>query len=227
MNLSQNKKSPYFNDFQKSWETKTKTLGPLRDNQSLRKPLELLKGKKRKKLRSRRLRTNNPPLSNRKGWWVKMPRRTKIKKYQKVSSEILEKQMREQKAQGVIQARFTLTNTHLNLQTFEGQTLLKTSAGCVKNVKKSTPFANFILGETFGKKCLKMGFKYIYFNAQGSSRSRKTVFKGISKSGVKFVRVSLQACIPHNGCRPPRLRRLLFEVIVFYLIVLITKYKVN
>lgn len=199
-------KTPFFKDSRKSWEEKGFSLNKRRQAQKQLKPL--VKKKSFRNIRrvfNRHLRTNYTPFSFNRSWRITLPRKEQF--LQTGTKDVLTVS-KAKKAQAVINARFTLNNTHLNLRSFEGENLLKRSAGFLKGVKKSTPFANFLLGETFGQMCKKKGFRYVYFSSEGSSKNKKTLFKGLTSSGLKFVRVSLHTRLPHNGCRPRRARRL-------------------
>ena len=117
-------------------------------------------------------------------------------------------QSSRQEAQAILHARFSLGNTHLNLRNPEGETILHFSAGALKSWKKTSPVANYSLAQHCGQLALKKGIRRVSFESHGLSRHRKLFFKGLKDSGLKILRITLNPRLPHNGCRPPKKRRL-------------------
>lgn len=117
-------------------------------------------------------------------------------------------QAQKNEVQAILHARFSLGNTHLNLRNLNGETILHFSAGAMKSWKKSSPVANYVLAQKCGQLALKKGIRRVFFESHGLSRHRKIFFKGLKDSGLKILRITLNPRLPHNGCRPPKKRRL-------------------
>lgn len=184
--------------FKKRWEEKKRTSSLRRKNQ--------LEAKKLRKDLAFAKRTPYAPLTESSRWTsedelsFQLPTKLWQKGDRKPASNL--------EAEGILHAHFSLGNTHLNLRNFKGETILHSSAGAMKAWKKSSPVANYLLAHQSGQLALKKGIRRVIFESNGISRQRKIFFKGLKDSGLKILRIRLNPRLPHNGCRPPKKRRL-------------------
>ena len=90
-----------------------------------------------------------------------------------------------------------------------GNTLCQSSAGAngFKGSKKGTPFAAQLASESVAKKCLDMGMKSIDVYVKGLGSGRDTAIRSLQVAGLTIGNIRDITPIPHNGCRPPKKRR--------------------
>ncbi|MDR0890815.1 MAG: 30S ribosomal protein S11 [Endomicrobium sp.] len=103
----------------------------------------------------------------------------------------------------------TFNNTIINITDNEGNTLTWSSAGTsgFKGTKKGTPFAAQMTASAVGKKALDMGIKQIVVFVNGPGPGRETAIRGLQGVGLTIISIKDVTPLPHNGCRPPKLRR--------------------
>jgi small subunit ribosomal protein S11 len=103
----------------------------------------------------------------------------------------------------------TFNNTIVNITDDTGNTLVWASAGGsgFKGTKKGTPFAAQMTASVVGKKAVDMGVKQIAVFVNGPGPGRETAIRGLQSTGLGIVTIKDVTPVPHNGCRPPKLRR--------------------
>ncbi|MDR3281486.1 MAG: 30S ribosomal protein S11 [Endomicrobium sp.] len=103
----------------------------------------------------------------------------------------------------------TFNNTIVNITDDTGNTLVWLSAGCsgFKGTKKGTPFAAQMTASIVGKKALDIGVKQVAVFVNGPGPGRETAIRGLQSAGLGIVTIKDVTPVPHNGCRPPKLRR--------------------
>ncbi|MDR0401435.1 MAG: 30S ribosomal protein S11 [Endomicrobium sp.] len=103
----------------------------------------------------------------------------------------------------------TFNNTIVNISDENGNTLTWSSAGCsgFKGTKKGTPFAAQMAANTVGKRAIDMGVKRVAVFVNGPGPGRETAIRGLQSSGLDITVIKDVTPIPHNGCRPQKLRR--------------------
>jgi small subunit ribosomal protein S11 len=103
----------------------------------------------------------------------------------------------------------TFNNTIVNITDDIGNTLVWASAGGsgFKGTKKGTPFAAQMTASVVGKKAVDMGVKQIAVFVNGPGPGRETAIRGLQSTGLGIVTIKDVTPVPHNGCRPPKLRR--------------------
>ena len=109
----------------------------------------------------------------------------------------------------VAHVRSTFNNTVVTITTRDGDVLLSGSAGRLgyKGSRKSTPFAATQIGTNLAKDMLAMGVKDVEINLQGPGSGRDSVVRAIQASGLRISVLRDVTPLPHNGCRPPKKRR--------------------
>lgn len=103
----------------------------------------------------------------------------------------------------------TFNNTMVTITTLEGDVLLRSSAGKLgyKGARKGTPFAAGQVGSELAKDMQAMGVKHIEANLQGPGNGRDSVVRSFQSSGLNVAVLRDVTPLPHNGCRPPKKRR--------------------
>ena len=90
-----------------------------------------------------------------------------------------------------------------------GETLAWDSAGTVgfKGARKSTPFAATRAGENCAAKAKKFGLQEVEVRVKGPGSGRESAIQALAASGLKITAIDDNTPLPHNGCRPPKKRR--------------------
>ena len=88
--------------------------------------------------------------------------------------------------EAILRVSFLLNNTFVNMSTLDGRTIFKVSAGSLKSLKKSTPFAAFSLGEKTAALAKEYAISRISFEAYGFGGGRKRFFKGLTSGNLPY-----------------------------------------
>ena len=112
-----------------------------------------------------------------------------------------------ERGQAHIQASFN--NTIVTLTDTQGNALSWASAGGLgfKGSKKSTPYAAQLAAETATKAALIHGLKYVDVFVKGPGTGREAAIRALEANGLKVTSIMDVTPVPHNGCRPPKRRR--------------------
>jgi small subunit ribosomal protein S11 len=110
-------------------------------------------------------------------------------------------------AKAYIQSSFN--NTIVNITDDRGNCIVWSSSGSCgfKGTKKGTPFAASIAAETAGKKAIEAGVKQVSVFVRGPGSGRETAIRGLQSVGLSVLTIRDVTPLPHNGCRPPKPRR--------------------
>lgn len=111
--------------------------------------------------------------------------------------------------QGVAHVRSTFNNTIISLSDTTGAVISWASAGTVgfKGTKKGTPFAAQLAAETAARKAMEHGMKRVDVFVKGPGSGRETAIRSLQAAGLEVSTIRDCTPIPHNGCRPPKRRR--------------------
>ena len=114
---------------------------------------------------------------------------------------------RVDKGQVHIQASFN--NTLVTITDMQGNAVASSSAGSLgfKGSRKSTPFAAQQATETAGKIAREMGMRQVEVYVKGPGAGRESAIRALSACELEITLISDVSPIPHNGCRPPKRRR--------------------
>jgi small subunit ribosomal protein S11 len=109
----------------------------------------------------------------------------------------------------IAHVKSTFNNTTVCITTLDGDVLLSGSAGRFgfKGSRKGTPFAATQIGSTLAKEMGALGVKYIEVNLQGPGSGRDSVVRSFQAAGMNITVLRDVTPLPHNGCRPPKKRR--------------------
>lgn len=121
------------------------------------------------------------------------------------------KKKRERKhvERGQAHIQSTFNNTLITLTDMDGNALSWSSAGSngFKGSRKSTPFAAQSAAEVAAKAAMEHGLKYVEVFVKGPGSGREAAIRALETAGLKVVSIKDITPIPHNGCRPPKKRR--------------------
>jgi small subunit ribosomal protein S11 len=103
----------------------------------------------------------------------------------------------------------TFNNTIITITDVSGNTLAWSSAGCqgFKGSRKSTPFAAQLAAETVARKVQEYGVKNLEIYVKGPGSGREAALRSLQVMGFNIKLIRDVTPIPHNGCRPPKRRR--------------------
>lgn len=129
---------------------------------------------------------------------AKQKAKTKVKKKEK--KNVL---------QGVVHIQSTFNNTIVTSTDMQGNAIAWASAGTVgfKGARKGTPFAAQSAAETVAKKSMDQGMRTCEVMVNGPGAGRETAIRAIQAAGLEISLIKDVTPIPHNGCRPPKRRR--------------------
>ena len=110
---------------------------------------------------------------------------------------------------GVVHIQATFNNTIVTITNLAGDTISWASAGSsgFKGARKSTPFAAQIAAEKAAIEALGTGMKNVEILVKGQGSGRETAIRAIEGTGFDIVSIQDITSVPHNGCRPPKRRR--------------------
>ena len=110
---------------------------------------------------------------------------------------------------GIAHILATFNNTIVSLTDKQGNVVVWSSCGSVgfKGSKKSTPFAAQIAAKNAAKKALEAGLKDVEVFVKGPGSGRESAIRAIQAAGLRISAIKDVTPIPHNGCRPPKRRR--------------------
>lgn len=126
------------------------------------------------------------------------PRSTRSKKSKKVVE-----------AEGVAHIKATFNNTLITIADKAGNVLVWASAGTAgfKGSKKSTPFAATMAAEKAGRDAMALGVRTVVVRVRGPGSGRESAIQAIAAAGLEVKSIHDVTPLPHNGCRPPKKRR--------------------
>lgn len=120
------------------------------------------------------------------------------------------KKVKRNIATGIVHIQSTFNNTIVTITDKEGNVVAWSSAGNMgyKGSKKSTSFAAQMTAETAAKKAMDQGMKEVDVLVKGPGSGRETAIRSVQAVGLKVNMIKDVTPIPHNGCRPPKQRRI-------------------
>ncbi len=112
-------------------------------------------------------------------------------------------------AHGVAHIKATFNNTVVALSDIYGNVVSWSSAGKMgfKGSRKSTPYAAQTAGEAAAKEAASMGMKKVEVLVKGPGSGREAAIRSLQTGGLEITSIRDVTPIPHNGCRPPKRRR--------------------
>jgi small subunit ribosomal protein S11 len=122
---------------------------------------------------------------------------------------IAKKTKRVVEAEGVAHVNATFNNTLITITDAHGNTVSWGSAGKAgfKGSKKSTPFAATVAAEQAAREAMSAGVRRVHVRVQGPGSGRESAIQALASAGLQVKSIKDVTPIPHNGCRPPKRRR--------------------
>lgn len=110
---------------------------------------------------------------------------------------------------GVVHIQSTFNNTIVTISDVQGNTISWASAGTAgfKGAKKGTPFAAQSAADNAAKTAVDHGMKQVEIYVKGPGSGRETAIRALQAAGMEITLIRDVTPIPHNGCRPPKRRR--------------------
>src|SRR3569833_2301167 len=111
--------------------------------------------------------------------------------------------------EGIAHVNATFNNTMITITDMHGNTISWASSGKAgfKGSKKSTPFAATVAAEACAREALGLGLKRVHVRVQGPGSGRESAIQALAAAGLQVRSIKDVTPIPHNGCRPPKRRR--------------------
>jgi len=128
---------------------------------------------------------------------------------QKVRGTRKRRRDRKNIEKGVAHIKSTFNNTVVTITDMAGNTVAWASSGVMgfKGSRKSTPFAAQVLAEQAAKDAMEHGMKHVEVYVKGPGPGREAAIRALQSAGIEVTLIKDVTPIPHNGCRPPKRRR--------------------
>jgi len=112
-------------------------------------------------------------------------------------------------AEGIVHITATFNNTLVTITDSKGNAIVWGSAGKsgFKGSKKSTSFAATVAAENCAREALNLGVRRVHVRVQGPGAGRESAIQALATAGLHILSIKDVTPIPHNGCRPPKKRR--------------------
>ncbi|MBN1576427.1 MAG: 30S ribosomal protein S11 [Chitinispirillaceae bacterium] len=112
-------------------------------------------------------------------------------------------------AEGIAHIRATFNNTLINITDSRGNVIAWNTPGKsgFKGSRKSTPFAAGIAAEVVAKMAFDAGVRKVEVHLRGAGNGRESAIRSLAAAGIKIIAIKDFTAVPHNGCRPPKRRR--------------------
>jgi small subunit ribosomal protein S11 len=120
-----------------------------------------------------------------------------------------QKKVRKNVSRGIAHIRASFNNTQITITDMNGETLCWESAGTIgfKGSRKSTPFAATRAAEEAASSARKLGMQEVEVRVRGAGSGRESAITALQAAGLKITAIEDRTPVPHNGCRPPKRRR--------------------
>jgi small subunit ribosomal protein S11 len=121
----------------------------------------------------------------------------------------VKKKVRKNVATGIAHIQSTFNNTVVTITDVNGATVAWSSAGArgFKGSRKSTPFAAQLAAEEAARRAMEHGMRSIAVFVKGPGAGRESALRALQTAGFKITLIRDVTPVPHNGCRPPKRRR--------------------
>jgi len=119
------------------------------------------------------------------------------------------RKVRRNIAKAVVYIKATFNNTLITVTDTDGDTICSSSAGCVgfKGSRKSTPFAAQQAAQRCASSAMRNGVREVEIRIKGPGPGRESAISALQQAGLRIASIEDITPLPHNGCRPPKRRR--------------------
>ena len=126
------------------------------------------------------------------------------------AAQRVRKKVRKNVADGIAHVHASFNNTIITITDRQGNALSWATSGGAgfKGSRKSTPFAAQVAAETAGRVAIEYGIKTLEVRIKGPGPGRESSVRALNALGIKISSIADITPVPHNGCRPPKRRRI-------------------
>ena len=119
------------------------------------------------------------------------------------------KNTKKKVSEGIAHIHASFNNTLISVTDKQGNAIAQSSSGAqgFRGSRKSTPFAAQKAAEAVGDKVKMAGLESLEIQVRGPGSGRESAIRGLNSKGFKITKITDVTPIPHNGCRPPKRRR--------------------
>ncbi len=119
------------------------------------------------------------------------------------------RRVRRNVARAIVNIKATFNNTLITVTDVNGDTMCWSSAGCVgfKGARKSTPFAAQQAAQRCAIAAMRNGVREVEIKVKGPGSGRESAISAMQQAGLRIISIEDVTPLPHNGCRPPKRRR--------------------
>jgi small subunit ribosomal protein S11 len=120
------------------------------------------------------------------------------------------RKVRRNIARAIVHIKATFNNTLITVTDPDGETICASSSGCVgfKGSRKSTPFAAQQAAQRCASAAMRNGVREVEIRVKGPGSGRESVISALQGAGLRISSIEDVTPLPHNGCRPPKRRRI-------------------
>ncbi len=121
----------------------------------------------------------------------------------------VKKRERKNIVSGVAHVNASFNNTTITITDAQGNAIAWSSSGSMgfKGSRKSTPYAAQVAAEDAGRKAMEHGMRTVEVNVSGPGSGRESALRALQAVGFTVTSIKDTTSVPHNGCRPPKRRR--------------------
>ena len=119
------------------------------------------------------------------------------------------RKVRKNVVRAIVHIKATFNNTLITITDLDGNTVCASSAGCVgfKGSRKSTPFAAQQSAQRCANTAMRNGVREVEIRVKGPGSGRESAISALQQAGLRIASIEDVTPLPHNGCRPPKRRR--------------------
>jgi small subunit ribosomal protein S11 len=119
------------------------------------------------------------------------------------------RKIRKNVVRAIVHIKATFNNTLITITDMDGDVLCASSAGCVgfKGSRKSTPFAAQQAAQNCANNAMRSGVREVEIRVKGPGAGRESAISALQGAGLRIASIEDVTPLPHNGCRPPKRRR--------------------
>ena len=119
------------------------------------------------------------------------------------------RKIRKNVVRAIVHIKATFNNTLITITDMDGDAICSSSAGCVgfKGSRKSTPFAASQAAQNCANAAMRNGVREVEIKVKGPGAGRESAISALQGAGLRIASIEDVTPLPHNGCRPPKRRR--------------------
>jgi small subunit ribosomal protein S11 len=123
--------------------------------------------------------------------------------------KVVKRKVKKNVAKAIVCIKATFNNTLITVTDTNGDTICSSSAGCVgfKGARKSTPFAAQQAAQRVAGVAMRNGVREVEVKVKGPGPGRESAIAALQQAGLRISTIEDVTPLPHNGCRPPKRRR--------------------